>query len=130
MQRIRALSFIFLLSSSHRCLLEGIAPADAGVIMEDAADLSKFEFVDDDVVLACRKIQKIVKLAKDEQMAKDALDRVKVESGSSQVKAAVTIVQSVMTEDVSGEATLLIEALRPFLVNCVKSQLKRVEGQW
>ncbi|KAG1051327.1 hypothetical protein G6F43_006453 [Rhizopus delemar] len=114
----------------HRIFL---TPGQSELVLKDVVDNSKFDFVENEVVLACRNMQKAVKTLDPEQ-AENAIDMIKVNHQNKQIKIACAIALSVMNQTdrlyAVGEATLIIESLRPFLLHCVLSQLKGVEGEW
>ncbi|EIE76307.1 hypothetical protein RO3G_01011 [Rhizopus delemar RA 99-880] len=113
----------------HRIFL---TPGQSELVLKDVVDNSKFDFVENEVVLACRNMQKTVKTLDPEQ-AENAIDMIKVNHQNKQIKIACAIALSVMNQTdrlyAVGEATLIIESLRPFLLHCVLSQLKGVEGE-
>lgn len=121
------------MSNSYRCVLNSLTPGQSELVLKDVVDNSKFDFVENEVVLACRNMQKTVKTLDPEQ-AENAIDMIKVNHQNKQIKIACAIALSVMNQTdrlyAVGEATLIIESLRPFLLHCVLSQLKGVEGEW
>lgn len=75
----------------------------------------------------------------DRDGAEEAVDEIKLSSPNRSVKTALKIISSMVFKLVDnrksnnltqGEATLIIENIRPFLNHCMISQLEAVKYEW
>lgn len=96
-----------------------------------------FEFLPDELLLACRKIQKVFYAKISNEEKEDAIDSIKSSSNDENVRTAVRIIKDVMpmmfTQFLNrqvGEAHQIIELLRPFLLHCLSSALNGVKYEW
>lgn len=96
--------------------------------------------VDDKVMNACRKIHHLLNDDDiDRDGAEEAIDEIKVSSPNKSVKIALKIISSMLfklvdnhksNNQTQGEATLIIDNIRPFLNHCIISQLEGVKYEW
>ncbi|KAF7720915.1 hypothetical protein EC973_005775 [Apophysomyces ossiformis] len=138
--RTLSLSYIFLLSLTQKCVLSRLSPDRKLALVNDLHIKKHLELVEDDVVLACRKMQ--IVLQNDDQKLTDieaSIDAIKSNSSSQQVKIAAKIVSALVHRFLAysepknnneQEATITIELIRPFLLNCIASQLRGIKFEW
>lgn len=89
---------------------------------------------------ACQKIHRLLNDDDiDRDGAEEAVDEIKLSSPNKSVKIALKIISSMVfklvdnrksTYQTQGEATLIIENIRPFLNHCIISQLEAVKYEW
>lgn len=134
-----SLSYIFLISEKKHCSLSRLLPEQQLAVMK-ALNLKQYlEFMEDDVLIACRKIQKsLYNEDMDEEERDVAIDLIKNSSNSRHIKTAVKIAKDIIPHIFSnnflnrqeGEANQIIELLRPFLIHCWTSRLIGVKYEW
>ncbi|CEP10661.1 hypothetical protein [Parasitella parasitica] len=136
--RILSLSYIFLISDKDHCSLSRLLPEQQLAVMKDLNLKEYWEFMEDDVLIACRKMQKILyNEDMDEEEREDAIDLIKKSSNSRHIKTAVKITKDIVPHIFNkflnrqeGEANQIIELLRPFLLHCWTSTLTGVKHEW
>lgn len=89
---------------------------------------------------ACQKIHRLLNDDDiDRDGAEEAVDEIRLSSPNKSVKIALKIISSMVfklvdnrksTYQTQGEATLIIENIRPFLNHCIISQLEAVKYEW
>ncbi|KAG1165015.1 hypothetical protein G6F36_013555 [Rhizopus arrhizus] len=134
--RILSLSYIFLISEKKHCSLSRLLPEQQLAVMK-ALNLKQYlEFMEDDVLIACRKIQKsLYNEDMDEEEREVAIDLINNSSNSRHIKTAVKIAKDIIPHIFSnkflnrqeGEANQIIELLRLFLIHCWTSRLTGVK---
>jgi hypothetical protein len=103
-----------------------------------ALDIKKhLSFMEDDVILACRRIQMMLyDDLIDEDMVQEKIDSIKSSSNSQNVKAVAKLLSSVLRQftveksEQKHEISLIIESLRPFIFSCVISRIKDIKFEW
>ncbi|KAG1469379.1 hypothetical protein G6F56_003288 [Rhizopus delemar] len=108
--------------------------------MKDLNTKEHLKPVDDEVIYAC---QKIYYLLNDDDIdrdgAKEVVDGIKLSSPNKSVKIVLKIISSMLfklvdnrktNNQTQGEATLIIENIRPSLSHCIISQLEGVKYEW
>lgn len=138
--RVLSLSYIFLLSSIDNCALSKLAPQDQKLIMKSLNTKEHLKPVDDEVMNACQKIHYVLNDDDiDKEGVEEAVDEIKLSSPNKSVKIASNIISSMLftlvdnrksNNQTQGEATLVIENIRPFLKHCIISQLEGVKYEW
>lgn len=96
-------------------------------------------FMEDDVLIACRKMQKLCyNEDMDEEEREDAIDLIKKSSNSRHTRTAVKITKDITPHIFSSkflnrqedEANQIIELLRSFLMHSWTSRLTEVKYEW
>lgn len=138
--RVLSLSYIFLLSSIDNCALSKLAPQDQKLIMKNLNTKEHLKPVDNEVMNACQKMHYLLNDDDiDRDGAEEAVDEIKLSGRNKNVKIASKIVSSILSKlfsnhnsntQIQGEATLIIENIRPFLNHCIISQLEGVKYEW
>ena len=134
---IRSLSYIFLISYNQRCVLSKMSQLYKTNIIR-ALDIKKhLRFMEDDVILACRRIQMMLyDDLIDEDVVEEKIDSIKSSSNSQNVKAVAKLLSSVLRQftveksEQKHETSLIIESLRPFIFSCVISRIKDIKFEW
>lgn len=135
--RILSLSYIFLISYNQRCVLSKMSQLYKTNIIR-ALDIKKhLRFMEDDVILACRRIQMMLyDDLIDEDVVEEKIDSIKSSSNSQNVKAVAKLLSSVLQQftveksEQKHETSLIIESLRPFIFSCVISRIKDIKFEW
>lgn len=108
--------------------------------MKDVKTDEHFDFVDDEVIMACRKMQKLLStrdITQDE--AEDKIAEIKLKTAISDIKTVTKIVTDMLPHLLynsqslnhrEGEAYLIIELLKVFFTNCLVSKLIGMKYDW
>lgn len=108
--------------------------------MKDVKTDQYFEFVGDGVVMAYRKMQKLLSnkgITQDE--AEDNIAEIMFKTKVTEIRTATKIVTDVIPHLINnsqslnhseGEAFLIIESLKVFFTNCLVSQSKSIKYDW
>ncbi|KAG1460270.1 hypothetical protein G6F56_005988 [Rhizopus delemar] len=135
--RVLSLSFIFLFSLANNCVLSKLPPDHQKVILRSFNSKQHLKPIDPEVMIACQQMHSI--LVNDEMTldeAEEANDRIKATSQNTCVKIVTKTVSNLSIKffnrhnsnnQTQGEATLIIENIRPYLNNCTKYELFFVE---
>ncbi|CAO3629978.1 unnamed protein product [Mucor hiemalis] len=136
--RILSLSNIFLISNNRKCFLTTLDPEKRRATIKTLDTKKELRLLDDNVIITCRNVHRV--LTDDEENdddMNDRLEQIKLSSTNKDSKALVTIASSFIgrynTRESShqdGEAKLIIEGLRPFIMNCIISSIKSATFDW
>ncbi|EIE77854.1 hypothetical protein RO3G_02558 [Rhizopus delemar RA 99-880] len=138
--RVLSLSFIFLFSLVNNCVLSKLPPDHQKVILRSFNSKQHLKPIDPEVMIACQQMHSI--LINDEMTldeAEEAIDRIKATSQNTCVKIVTKIVSNLSIKffnrhnsnnQTQGEATLIIENIRPYLNNCIVSRIESVKFEW
>lgn len=138
--RVLSLSFIFLFSLANNCVLSKLPPDHQKVILRSFNSKQHLKPIDPEVMIACQQMHSI--LINDEMTldeAEEAIDRIKATSQNTCVKIVTKIVSNLSIKffnrhnsnnQTQGEATLIIENIRPYLNNCIISRIESVKFEW
>ncbi|KAG1527497.1 hypothetical protein G6F47_012291 [Rhizopus delemar] len=109
------------------------------VVMKDVKTDEHFEFVDDEVVMACRKMQNLSTRDITQDEAEDKIAEIKLKTAISDIKTVTKIVTDMLPHLLynsqslnhrEGEAYLIIELLKVFFTNCLVSKLIGMKYDW
>ncbi|EPB88138.1 hypothetical protein HMPREF1544_05082 [Mucor circinelloides 1006PhL] len=135
--RTLSLSHIFLLSRTFPCVLSRMSPRDGSVIIKSLDVKNNYKSVHGRVVARCHKIQKMLQEEDlDENEYGDILDNMAVRCKNQDEKVAVKIVASLLYRLLNNnsykepESNLIIETLRPFILNCIVFETKGIKTEW
>ncbi|KAG0941112.1 hypothetical protein G6F32_008545 [Rhizopus arrhizus] len=136
--RILSLSYIFLISDDDHCSLSRLLPKQQLAVMKNFNLKQYLEFMEDDVLIACRKMQRsLYNEEMCEEEREDTIDLIKNSRNSRYIKTAVKITKDIIPHIFNkflnrqeGEANQIIELLRPFLLHCWTSRLTGVKYEW
>lgn len=138
--RVISLSFIFLFSLANNCVLSKLLPDRQKVILWSLNSKQHLKPIDPEVMIACQQMHSI--LINDEMTldkVEEAIDRIKATSQNTFVKIATIIVSNLSTKfcnrhnsdnQTQGEATHIMENIRPFLNNFIVSRIESVKFKW
>ncbi|KAI9004915.1 hypothetical protein CLU79DRAFT_782039 [Phycomyces nitens] len=122
--RTLALSYIFLLSGSSK------------ILSKFSAD-KKALIMDKSTVLTCHKMSIILQQGSiNEEEANREIDKIRMSCEDHDAIVATRIVASLLhkflslTKNKDNESNLIVETLRPFIVNCIISRCKDVKFEW
>lgn len=121
-----------MISTSQRSAISQLAYEKQNDVMKDVKTDEYFEFVDDEVVMACQKMQKLLStrdITQDE--AEDQTAEIKLKTEISDIKTVTKIVTDMLPHLLynsqslnhrEGEAYLIIELLKVFFyeLSCIK----------
>jgi hypothetical protein len=117
-----------------------MAPKEQLLIMKSLNVKEHLPPFEDEVMNACREMQPI--LSNDEMTnneAEDAIDKIRSTSSNNDVKIASRIVSDLLLRLLNnshsnnhkqGEAALIIESIRPYLMHCLVSQIDSIKFEW
>ncbi|KAG0735139.1 hypothetical protein G6F60_011748 [Rhizopus arrhizus] len=120
--RVLALSFVFLISTTQRSTISQFEYEKQNAVMKDVKTDQYFEFVGDGVVMAYRKMQKLLSnkgITQDE--AEDNIAEIMFKTKVTEIRTATKIVTDVIPHLINnsqslnhseGEAFLIIESLK------------------
>ncbi|RCH79070.1 hypothetical protein CU098_004901, partial [Rhizopus stolonifer] len=138
--RVLALSFVFLISITQRSTISQFEYEKQNAVMKDVKTDQYFEFVGNDVVIACRKMHKLLS-NKDvtQDKAEDNIAEIMLKTKVAEIRTATKIATDMIPHLINnsqslnhseGEAFLIIESLKIFFTNCLVSQLKSTKYDW
>ncbi|KAG1145670.1 hypothetical protein G6F37_004475 [Rhizopus arrhizus] len=135
--RILSLSYIFLLPKAYPCVLSKMSPTEKSVIIR-SLDIKKiYKPVDERVVIRCHRINKMLQEDDlDENEYDDRLDEMMMRCDNQDEKVAVKIISSLLYTVLNNnskkepKSNLIIETLRPFILNCVIFKTKGIKTEW
>ncbi|KAI9482925.1 MAG: hypothetical protein EXX96DRAFT_536300 [Benjaminiella poitrasii] len=145
--RILSLSYIFLISDKDHCSLFRLLLEQQLSVMKDLNLKQYLEFMEDDVLIACRKMQKpLYNEYMNEEEIEDAIDLKNNSSNSIHIKTAVKITKDIIPDKAMNPVAIarqcttkqhvtlsiiqIIELLRPFLLHYWTSRLTGVKYEW
>ncbi|KAI9322918.1 hypothetical protein BX666DRAFT_2017304 [Dichotomocladium elegans] len=106
-------------------------------VMNSLNVIDSLEFLDDDAIIACRRMQLLVDdKSRSVNDCEDEIHLIKSNSTNHNVKLAAKVIVSIIhllrqsTSDVRQEATLIIEALRPFIHNTIVLPTDGAKMEW
>lgn len=99
--------------------------------------LDNFKAIDDSTVLACHNIFQALQLnGSDKEKAADAIDVAKATCNGGEAKVAIKIISHLIdrfvghSEERASESNLIMEVLRPFIVECITNSCKDIQFEW
>jgi len=114
-----------------------MSPRDGSVIIKSLDVKNNYKSVHGRVVARCHKIQKMLQEEDlDENEYGDILDNMAVRCKNQDEKVAVKIVASLLYRLLNNnsykepESNLIIETLRPFILNCIVFETKGIKTEW
>lgn len=139
--RTLSLSYIFLLSFTDNCTISKISPNKQRSIMTSALEKNLLPPIDIDVTLASREIQIALvnyKLTRNE--VEDVLATIKQKyTSNDDVRVTIRIILDLLTDFLhnnkpnnrkQGEASLIIDNMKPYIIHCLVSQIANVKYDW
>lgn len=110
---------------------------EKSVIIRSLDLQSNYKSVDERAVIRCHRINKMLQENDlDENEYDDRLDEMMIRCDNQDEKVAVKIISSLLYTVLNNyskkepESNLIIETLRPFIINCVVFKTKGIKTEW